>query len=391
MIGGGEGAFIGAVHRAAAAMDGQIELVCGSFSRDPRNNQRSGETLGLAPERVYSSWPALLQGEAALPTAERMQLLTIATPNHLHVPVAEAALRAGFHVFSEKPAGIALQEVQRLAQTVVASGRLFGLAHTYLGYPMVQQAREMVRAGELGQLRKIYVEYCQGWMSGEQEESGNKQASWRVDPSQAGISGCMADIGTHAFGLAEFIGGQMITELCAELRSHFPTRQLDDDGAALFRTRAGASGVLIASQVCAGEENNLSIRLYGDKGGLEWRQMEPNSLLLRGMDGSLRIVRAGSDRENLYPAAKRGLRLPAGHPEGYLEAMANLYGNFAEAIRSEASSLSHVPGIIEGERGMAFIEAMTRSRGNWISLGKLSNTLFSPTQEQEQHEQGIKV
>lgn len=366
MVGGGAGAFIGAVHRAAAAMDGRLQLVCGSFSRDPDNNRRTGRDLGLPDARIYPDWWSLIESEAALPEDERMQLLTVATPNQLHVPISEAALAAGFHVFCEKPAGISLTEVQRLQDAVAAGNRHYALAHTYLGYPMVHQARQMVRAGELGRLRKIYVEYCQGWLAGDLEASGNKQASWRTDPAQAGTSGCMADIGTHAFGLAEFISGQRITHLNAELHTHIQGRRLDDDGAALFRTDGGASGVLVASQVCAGEENGLSIRLYGEQGGLEWRQMEPNSLLHREAGGNLHIVRAGSDRGQLHPRARHGLRLPAGHPEGYLEAMANLYRDFTAAIQN--NSPGDLPGIEEGVRGMAFIEAMLASGGNWVAL-----------------------
>jgi len=366
MIGGGEGAFIGAVHRAAANLDGRIQLVCGSFSREPDNNRRTGERLGLKAHRIYPDWHQLIKHEAALPENERMQALTIATPNQLHVPIAEAALKAGFHVFCEKPAGVSYREVASLKRTITASARHYALAHTYLGYPMVHQARQMVRDGELGPLRKIYVDYRQGWLTGGLEYSGNKQAGWRTDPSLAGASGCMADIGTHAFGLAEFISGDQISELCAELRSHIDGRQLDDDGAALFRTGNGASGVLVASQVCTGEENDLTIRLYGEHGGLEWRQMEPNSLIHRDGNGNIHVLRAGTDRTNLHPSAQAGLRLPAGHPEGYLEAMGNLYRDFAGFILD--GQMANTPGIETGLRGMAFIDAMLASRGNWVAL-----------------------
>ena len=378
MIGGGEGAFIGAVHRCAAALDGKIDLVCGAFSRDTANNRRTGDALGLASDRLYDSWQALIEQEVQRAPADRMDMLTIVTPNHLHVPIAEAALAAGFHVFSEKPAATSLAEAQHLADTLQKSGCLYGLAHTYLGYPMVWQAREMVRDGILGNLRKIYVEYPQGWLSENQEQQGNKQAAWRSDPALAGASGCMADIGTHAFGLAEFITGQKITHVCAELATHVPGRQLDDDGAALFRTQGGASGVLIASQVCVGEENALKIRLYGDKGGVEWRQMEPNSLMYRALGEPLRILRAGVDQPGLSGEALRRCRLPGGHPEGYLEAMGNLYRDFAAAIRSDEASngeapgtATGVPGISAGLRGMAFIEAMVASQTSntkWIQL-----------------------
>ncbi|MCD1597767.1 Gfo/Idh/MocA family protein [Rheinheimera aquimaris] len=362
MIGGGEGAFIGAVHRHAAALDGQTELVCGAFSRDADNNQRTGASLGLAPERVYDSWQQLLEQEAALPAEQRMQLLVIVTPNQLHVPISIAALQAGFHVFSEKPAGVTLSETERLHEVLVASGLLYGLAHTYLGYPMVWQARELVSRGELGVLRKVYVEYPQGWLTDNLEAQQAKQASWRTDPAQAGSSGCMADIGTHAFGLAEFISGQRISKLCAELATHITGRRLDDDGAALFKTDGGASGVLIASQVCAGEENALKIRLYGSKGGLEWQQMEPNTLVLRPHGAPVQLLRAGKGQAGLADEALRRCRLPAGHPEGYLEAMANLYRDFATAIRrAEQGTPAGVPGISAGLRGMAFIETVTQS------------------------------
>lgn len=373
MVGGGEGAFIGAVHRSAAALDGQFELVCGAFSRNSENNQRTGASLGLPESRTYDSWQALLESESALPPEQRMEVLAIATPNHLHAAISENALKSGFHVFCEKPAALSLAEVQQVAKALPSSGCLYGLAHTYLGYPMVWQARDMVQAGELGRLRKIYVEYPQGWMSENQEAQGNKQASWRSDPALAGASGCMADIGTHAFGMAEFMSGQRITELCAELNTHIPERRLDDDGAALFRTDGGASGVLMASQVCAGEENALKIRLYGEKGGLEWHQMEPNSLIHRQLGQPFRVLRAGVDQPGLSDAAISRCRLPGGHPEGYLEAMANLYRDFASAVRgtSDGGTAPGVPGITDGLRGMAFIETIVASRTTeqkWLSI-----------------------
>ncbi|WGL18394.1 Gfo/Idh/MocA family oxidoreductase [Microbulbifer bruguierae] len=366
MVGGGEGAFIGAVHRAAANLDGRIRLVCGNFSREPDNNQRTGASLGLTANRVYPDWPSMIRAEAALPESERMQALSIVTPNQLHVPITEAALDAGFHVFCEKPAGITLAEVTRLQRRLAASDRHYGLAHTYLGYPLVHQARHMVRNGKLGQIRKIYADYRQGWLAGGLEYSGNKQAGWRTDPSQAGASGCMADIGTHTFGLAEFVSGHKITRLCAELHSHIDGRQLDDDGSALFRTDGGASGVLTASQVCAGEENDLTLRIYGEHGGLEWHQMQPDTLVHRRANGDIHLLRAGTDREYLLPTTRHSLRLPAGHPEGYLEAMANLYRDFASAILDGTPCA--IPGIDNGLRGMAFIDAMLRSGGHWTEL-----------------------
>lgn len=372
MIGGGEGAFIGAVHRYAAAIDGQFELVCGAFSRDSSNNQRTGAVLSLNPDRLYQSCQDLLAGEALLPVTERMQLLVIVTPNQLHVPISRAAIAAGFHVFCEKPAGVSLMETKQLASELADSSSLYGLAHTYLGYPMVWQARELVKSGALGALRKIFVEYPQGWLSDDLEGRNNKQASWRTDPAQAGNSGCMADIGTHAFGLAEFISDQQITELCAELTSHIAGRRLDDDGAALFRTNEGASGVLLASQVCVGEENALKIRIYGDKAGLEWQQMEPNTLLFRPLNAPAQLFRAGAGQSYLAAQAQHRCRLPAGHPEGYLEAMANLYRDFAAAIRrGDSGTPAGVPGISVGLRGMAFIDTVSLSRHSnekWLKV-----------------------
>jgi predicted dehydrogenase len=361
MVGGGEGAFIGEVHRKAASLDGQIELVGGAFSRDSENNQRTAQQLGILPERCYDSWQTLLATEQALLPEERIEFLAIVTPNHLHVPVARAAVEAGFAVFCEKPAGVSLKEVQALASTLRTRNALYGLAHTYLGYPMVWQARHMVKTGALGKLRKIYVEYPQGWLANDLAGAGNKQAQWRGMPAQAGPSGCMGDIGVHAFNLAEFVSDQKIDRICAHLAIHIDQRQLDDDGAVLFQTEQGASGVLIASQVCVGEENALKLRLYGDKGGLEWRQEEPNSLVFRPLAQPLQILRAGVGQPWLCDEACQRIRLPAGHPEGYLEAMANLYTGFAEAVRSGKKNTTSVPGIEAGVRGMAFIEAVLAS------------------------------
>lgn len=359
MVGGGEGAFIGEVHRQAMRLDGHLELVSGAFSRDPENNRRSGEALHLDPQRCHGSWQALLASEQGLPADQRMELLAIVTPNHLHAPIAEAALRAGFHVFCEKPAALSLTEMQTLAATQADSGRLYGLAHTYQGYPMVWQARHMVQAGVIGRLRKVFVEYPQGWLSEDLASQGNKQAAWRGDPAQSGPSGCMGDIGVHAFNLAEFVSGHRIERLCADLAIHVPGRQLDDDGAVLFQTDGGASGVLLASQVCTGKENALTLRLFGERGGLEWRQEEPNSLVHRPRGDAFRVLRAGVDQRGLCEAALQRLRLPAGHPEGYLEAMANLYTDLATAIRS--GHAPQVPGVEAGLRGMAFIETVIAS------------------------------
>jgi len=373
MIGGGEGAFIGAVHRHAAGLDGNYQLVCGAFSRNEENNTRTAATLNVDASRAYDSWQAMLDNEAQLPEQERMQVVVIVTPNHLHVPISLAAIKAGFHVFCEKPAGVSFAEVKELQDVIHASESLYGLAHTYLGYPMVWQARHLVESGKLGKIRKVYVEYPQGWLSGE-EETHNKQAQWRTDPAISGATGAMGDIGTHAFGLVEFVLNDSVTSLCGELNTHVEGRRLDDDGAALIKTKKGASGVLIASQVCAGEENALKIRVYGDKGGLEWRQMEPNSVIYRPVDAPYQVFRAGQGQVGLCDAASARCRVPAGHPEGYLEAMANLYTDFAKAVRAnQKGKPDGVPGINSGIRGMVFIDAMlasTDSDTKWESVSQ---------------------
>ncbi|EPM72509.1 oxidoreductase [Pseudomonas syringae pv. theae ICMP 3923] len=384
-VGGGEGAFIAQAHRQAAGLDGHFELVCGAFSRDADNNQRTAERLGIASQRCYPTWQELLEAETRLPEAQRMELLVIVTPNHLHAPVASRALAAGFHVFSEKPAALRLAELKALQAILAASGRLYGLAHTYLGYPMVWQAREMVRQGVIGALRKVIVEYPQGWLSEDAAGQGSKQADWRDQPEFSGAGGCIGDIGTHAFSLAEFVSGQRIERICATLGTHIAGRKLDDDASMLFSTGQGVTGVLIASQVCAGEENALNIRLYGDKGGLEWRQEEPSSLRHRSLLQPLQMLRAGTGQSWLCAAASQRMRLPPGHPEGYLEALANLYGDFANAIRGQVvgSDVPGVPGIEVGLRGMAFIEtvlASHRGAAKWTPLN------CSPDAEQRRHD-----
>ncbi len=359
MVGGGQGAFIGQVHRMAARLDGDFQWVCGAFSRDPDNNRQTGQALALPEARVYPDWETLIAQERQQPPEARLQLLVIATPNHLHVPIARAALAAGIHVFSEKPAGVDLAEVQELAAELAQSKRLYGLSHTYIGYPLVWQAREMVASGELGEIRKIHVEYPQSWL-GNAEDDGS---AWRADPALSGAAGCLGDIGTHAFNLAEFVSGHRVDALCASLAIHAPGRRVDDDVDLLFRTRQGASGSLIASQVCSGEENGLKLRIYGEQGGLEWHQMEPNTLIHRPQQAPARLLRAGIDRPGLHPAALERMRLPGGHPEGYFEALANLYRDFAAAIRCDATGTpAGVPGIDEALRGMAFVETALASQ-----------------------------
>ncbi len=360
MVGGGEGAFIGQVHRMAANIDGEIELVCGAFSSDPERARRSGETLHLPSERVYMDFRQMMKAEAALPENERMQFVAIVTPNHLHYPAAAAALQAGFHVMSDKPATLNLSEALLLRDLVRETGLLYGLTHTYTGYPMVKEARTRIAAGDLGNIRKILVEYPQGWLADRQEDGDNKQAAWRLDPAKAGVSSCMGDIGVHAANLAEYVTGLKISELCADLTAFVAGRKLDDDGSILLRFGNGARGVLTASQVCVGEENALSIRVYGEKGGLQWSQQEPNTLWLKWRDRPTEMLRTGYDY--LGSLAGANTRTPSGHPEGYLEAFGNLYMAFAGQVRARQSGRpadersADLPGIDEAVRGMAFIE-----------------------------------
>ncbi len=362
MIGGGSGAFIGAVHRMAAALDGRIDLVAGAFSRNPDNCRATGAELGLDSARCYSNFETMLADERA--RFDAIDCVSIVTPNHTHVPMALASAKAGFHVMSDKPAGISLAEVEGLAEVLAETNKHYGLTHTYLGYPMVWQARHLASQAEFGAIRKVLVNYTQGWLSSPAETEGSKQAAWRVDPVLAGPAGALGDIGSHAHSLAEFVAHSRMDTVSARLRSHFPDRTLDDDGDIAFTLENGATGTLISSQVCAGEENDLSIRIHGENAGLEWRQMEPNSLVERRASGEVIVHRAGIDKP-LCDAALTRCRLPAGHPEGYLEAFANLYRNFACAIRDGVAPINYgVPGIAEALRGMAFLEAAVASSAN---------------------------
>jgi predicted dehydrogenase len=368
MVGGGQGAFIGAVHRIAAAIDQQIELVCGAFSCDAGRSRASGRELFLPEDRCYADYGEMMTTEAALPEGERMDFVAIVTPNHVHFPVAKAALEAGFHVLSDKPATINKTQADELAALVEKTGLKYGLTHNYTGYPMVKQARELVRSGQLGRIRKIVVEYPQGWLSTPLEQEGQKQASWRTDPERSGAAGCMGDIGTHAENLAEYITGLQIKELAADLTRFVDGRLLDDDGNVLLRFEGGAKGILHASQISAGEENALNIRVYGEKGGLEWHQMEPNTLIVKHLDAPAQHYRTG----NAYVCESAAVqsRTPFGHPEGYLEAFANIYRNFAAHLAAELSGESapeyatDYPTIRDGQRGMAFIEAVVASSSN---------------------------
>jgi len=354
MAGGGEGAFIGAVHRMAAALDGDWRLVAGAFSSDAGRNARTADRLNLDPARAYPTLDALLAGERCRPEGERADAVAIVTPNHLHAPMAIAALEAGFHVLCEKPMALSVAEAQAIADAARAGGRRFGLAFTYSGYPLVAEARARVARGDLGTIRLVQVEYLQGWLSRAIDAGGNRQAEWRTDPARAGLGGCLGDIGTHAFHLAEHVTGLEVDAVSADLAIHVPGRRLDDDVGALLRFRGGARGILSVSQVAAGEENGLRLRVYGTRGGLEWSQTEPNSLHLRWLDRPAELVRAAGP--GLTPDAQGLCRTPAGHPEGYIEAFANLYRGFAAAIRGEGGGWC--PGVADGLRTMRFVEAV---------------------------------
>ena len=377
MVGGGEGAFIGAIHRMAASLDGDYALVCGAFSSDAARNRRSAEALGLDSARAYPTFEAMLAAETALPEDERMEALAIVTPNHLHAPAAFAALDAGFHVFSEKPMALNLAEALAIEAAVGRSGKLYGLAFTYSGYPLVEEARARVARGEFGSIRLVQAEYWQGWLSRPIDRDGNKQAEWRTDPARAGLGGCLGDIGTHAFQLAEHVSGLAVESLSADLTTHVPGRRLDDDVAALLRFEGGARGVLKTTQVAAGEENGLHLRVYGEKGGLEWSQMEPNTLILRWLDRPAEIVRAGGP--GLGPLTTARLRTPSGHPEGYIEAFANLYRSFGHAVRAGAAppppgAADWFPGIADGLRTMLFVETVIENSAGavkWTSLARV--------------------
>jgi len=375
MVGGGEGAFIGDIHRAAARLDGVIDLVCGAFSSDAGNSYRTGVRLGLSPARVYADWQTLLEREAALPAGARMEFVSIVTPNDLHLPVAVRALESGFHVLSEKPATRTLGEARLLAQAVAEHRRCYAMTHTYLGYPMIAEARARILEGSIGTVRRVNVSYVQGWLASSVETSGNKQAQWRTDPQRAGAGGCVADIGVHAFNLAEYVTGLDVTQLCASLGASLPGRKLDDDAAAFLRFRNGARGMLTASQIATGEANDLSIHVYGATGGLAWSHGDPNALQLLGSDGTAQTLRAGTQLNALHPATLEFCRTPIGHPEGFLEAFANLYRAFAADVRAPGASAGRVgrsPATIDAAlRGMAFIDAMVRSNESgqrWMEL-----------------------
>ena len=368
MIGGGKDAFIGAIHRYALNMDGLIELSCGALSINPEIAKDSGKSLFLPEDRIYLTYDEMISKESKLPADKKIDFVTIVTPNFAHFAPAMMALENGFNVVIEKPITFTLDEAKQLKKKVDETGLLLCLTHTYSGYPMVKQAKYMVQSGALGKIRKIYVEYPQGWLSKLTEREGNAQAAWRTDPKKSGKSGCMGDIGTHAAHLSEYISGQKITKLCAALNIVVQGRALDDDGAVLLQYDGGATGVLMASQIAAGEENALKIRLYGEKGGVEWAQQEPNTLLVKWLEQPMQVLRAGGNYgDRLSSFAVQNCRTPGGHPEGYLEAFGNIYKNFALSLmhkldgKEPTKEMLDFPRVEEGIRGMAFIENVVKS------------------------------
>ena len=376
MIGGGKDAFIGAIHRLASNMDGLIELAAGALSINPDIARESGEMLFLPKERTYLTYDELIKKESELPADKRIDFVTIVTPNFAHFAPAMMALDHGFNVVIEKPIAFTLDEAKQLKAKVEETGLILCLTHTYSGYPMVKQAKAMCAEGALGKIRKIWVEYPQGWLSKLSEREGNAQAAWRTDPTKSGKSGCMGDIGTHAAHLAEYVSGLQITQLCADLNIMVDGRALDDDGNVLLKFNNGAAGVLMASQVAAGEENALRIRVYGEKGGIEWAQHEPNTLLVKWLDQPAQILRAGANYASLNSFAKNSCRTPCGHPEGYLEAFANIYRNFAQTLSAKIDGTTpskealDFPSVDDGIRGMAFIDnvvASSKSDTKWFA------------------------
>lgn len=375
MVGGGIGAFIGEVHRMAARLDGHIELVCGAFSSNAERSKQSGAALYLPSNRVYGNFEEMILEEKKLPEGERMDFISIVTPNHMHYAPAKLALENGFHVVCDKPLSFNLKEARYLERLVEETGLIFALTHNYTGYPMVKQAREMVKNGQFGKIRKVVAEYPQGWLSTFLESTNQKQAAWRTDPKRSGASGCFGDIGSHAENLAEYITGLQITELCADLSIFVDGRLLDDDGSVLVRFDNGAKGIIYASQISAGEENELKIRVYGEKGGLEWLQSDPNKLIVKWLDAPKQIFRTGNGYIGIQAAAHT--RIPAGHPEGYLEAFANIYRNVAKCIqaRLEGKEVNDVyqdfPTVKDGVRGMLFIAKVvesSKSEQKWLKM-----------------------
>jgi predicted dehydrogenase len=375
MIGGGQGAFIGGIHRTAAAIAGNWQLVAGAFSSTPEKSRASGAEIGVAADRAYGSWAEMLEREKALPDDQRIEVLAIVTPNHMHAPPAIAAMEAGFDVIIDKPLADTLANARAIANAAARTGRKIAVTHTYTGYPLVKQARTMVASGELGAVRRVMVKYTQDWLSRPDDLIGNKQAEWRVDPARSGEAGAFGDIGTHAANLVEFITGERITAICAEL-AMLPGRRIDDDGAALFHLSGGGRGTLTASQICVGDANDLAISVYGEKAGLHWRQERPNSLTVGRRDQPTQTWHAGANRAYLAPALQGIQRTPGGHPEGYLEAFANIYAAFGRSIRGIASE-DDEPGFAtmdDAIAGMKFIRASLDSSSQgaaWVDLSTI--------------------
>ena len=378
MVGGGPGAFIGDVHRKAARMDGQIDIVAGAFDIDPKKSKQMGQELAINPQRVYGDVQAMIVGELALPEDERIDFVSVCTPNHTHFPIAKAFLEAGFNVMCEKPMTLSVAEAEELKGIVQKSKKVFGLMHNYTAYPMVKLARDMVRQGDLGKIRKVVVQYPQGWLARAIEKEGQQQASWRTDPKKSGAAGCMGDIGTHAANLAEYITGLTIREIAADLTTFVKGRRLDDDGNCLLRFSKGAKGLLHASQVSIGQENNLAIWVYGEDASVEWHQEHPNYLHVDTMNAPTQVWKRGNDYVGAKSeAAGRATRLPSGHPEAFLEAFANNYCNFADTIRAKNAKKKTTdlekdfPGVKEGVLGMKFIEAVvasSKANAAWTKL-----------------------
>lgn len=368
MVGGGPGAFIGAVHRLCLAMDGDFDLVAGAFSSDPEKSRLAGEELGLDPARVYPSWQTMVEKESGLPEDQRIQAVSIVTPNHVHHGPTLAFLEHGFHVICDKPLTTSSKLAEAMADAVQNSGRIFALTHNYTGYPMIREARELVRSGQLGAIRKVYAEYLQGWLADKLEDSGQKQAEWRTDPERSGPGGSLGDIGTHAFNLLEHVTGATMDRVLATRTMFVPGRPVDDDAMALFEMSDGSNGSLICSQVCIGRENGLRLRVFGTEGGLEWDQEHPNDLRVHWKNRPTELRRTANPYLSA-PALSLG-RIPPGHPEGYLEAFANLYRAFARAIRNQEDLEDAFPTVIDGARGVRFIEAVIRSsdQGSWVEL-----------------------
>jgi len=372
MVGGGQNAFIGAVHRLAANLDGQLELVAGAFSSDAKNSATTGEQLFLNPKRVYASYEEMARREATLPPEQRIDFVSIVTPNFLHAPVATTFLDAGFHVVCDKPMTLTLKEAKALHQTVRKTGKIFALTHNYTGYPMVKEARELVRSGKLGKILKIVAEYPQGWLMDKIEADGQKQAAWRTDPKRAGASGCLGDIGTHAENLGRYITGLKIDSLAAEFTTFVAGRRLEDDANLLIRYKGGAKGVLHCSQISCGEENNLNIRIYGTLGSLAWQQEQPNELKFAPKGEPVRILRRGNGY--VSDVTKKFTRLPFGHPEAFIEAFANIYLEAVAAIRADRPGkrgLFDFPTVDDGVYGMAFLETAVKSAASnarWVKF-----------------------